>query len=336
MYKSILTAAFVATMSVVQANATEIRTTTSPDALCNDGTQATYNVQYNGSNNWAVVLAGGGVVTSPDQYQNRRASQPRFTTADNVSRPNFQQNDILHDMKDRGYNILYLPYCSSDIWQGNHEHEINGEVVQFRGRAIIENVAAEMSKELFAADEVVFIGYSAGAIGLGFNSDLISKLEQRIPMVRVVVDSFWFDVATKDWYANVFTPNNKESRRWLYKNLPEHCGDDPLKWYNCFPSRDKFEQMGIDNVFLIWNVGDPYARPVDQNKFKSATIADINFYGAGVMIDANKRGVNGFQPGGHVLTFMKDTYRTKFGDKSVRDAINNWLDDSMDVIIIDK
>lgn len=331
MNKSILTATLFAFVTATQSFATEVRTTTSPDALCNDGSQATYNVQYNGSNKWAIILPGGGVVTSPDQYENR---EKRFTTADKVSK-GFGEA-IEKDLKDRDYNIVYIPYCSSDIWQGNHEHVINGKTVQFRGRAIVEDVAREMSKELFSAEEVVYVGYSAGAIGLGFNSDLISQVEKNVPSVKVIVDSFWFDSATKDWYANVFTPNNKDSRRWLYKNMPEHCGDDPLKWYNCFPSREKFEKMGIDNVFVIWNIGDPYARAVDQNKFRSATTSDINFYGAGVMIDANKRGVTGFQQGGHVLAFQNQTYTKKFGNMSVRDAINNWLDnDTTDTVILD-
>ena len=46
-----------------------------------------------------------------------------------------------------------------------------------------------MHGEFKSANELVFAGYSAGAVGLGFNSDLIKKYKNP----KVIVDSFWLD-----------------------------------------------------------------------------------------------------------------------------------------------
>ena len=31
-------------------------------------------------------------------------------------------------------------------------------------------------------------------------------------------------------------------------------------WANCFSSRPLFERNNLNNVFFIWNIGDPYMK----------------------------------------------------------------------------
>ena len=47
----------------------------------------------------------------------------------------------------------------------------------------------QLDSEFKSAGELIFAGYSAGAIGLGFNADLIKKYKNP----KLIVDSFWLD-----------------------------------------------------------------------------------------------------------------------------------------------
>lgn len=323
MYKSVITAAFIAAISVSGAIASELRTTTSSDAMCSDGTQATYSFDDFGSNKWAVVLMGGGLARNPDEYRDRVKNQPRFVTAQKSAYTGGQ--GIQDHLIENGYNMIFVPYCSNDLWAGNHSHKIDGKTVQFRGRAIIESIFEEMADEFKNADELLVAGYSAGAIGIGFNADLIGQYGN----ARVVPDGFWFDKATKSFYNGWAKKND---RSWLYKTMPKHCKGD---WVGCYPSRENFERNGIKDVFLIWNVGDRYARPVNKDAFKKAVKNDINHYGAGYSIDAEKRQVHGFEDWGHVLAFDKNTYNKTYTEQSLKSAMDNWLNKTGDQTVVD-
>jgi hypothetical protein len=109
-----------------------------------------------------------------------------------------------------------------------------------------------LTKRLKNADEVMFLGYSAGAIGIGFHAKTIGKYKN----VRVLVDSFWVDDETKKFYQN-FEKNN--DRSFTYKSSMEACNNS---WVRCYPSRDNFEKNNIKDVFFIWNIGDKYANGV--------------------------------------------------------------------------
>lgn len=61
--------------------------------------------------------------------------------------------------------------------------------VYFHGCKIIEDVFKQLDSEFKSAGELIFAGYSAGAIGLGFNADLIKKYKNP----KLIVDSFWLD-----------------------------------------------------------------------------------------------------------------------------------------------
>ena len=90
--------------------------------------------------------------------------------------------------------------------------------------------------------DLVFAGYSAGAIGLGFNSDLIKKYKNP----KVIVDSFWLDSESRrvrqGWTKGPWVEINK----FVYGNMPKHCKGH---WSACFPQRSKFISMKIKHVF---------------------------------------------------------------------------------------
>jgi hypothetical protein len=293
----------------------ELRDTTSPDALCNNGEQATYAYFEGTGNDWLVYIHGGGVVTSADQYRNRmqRFTKPQETDDFGAGVP------MVRDFREKGFNVIVMHYCTGDLYQGFHTHQIDGKTVYFHGRKIVENIIDIHKNQLAGADRLVFAGYSAGSLALGFNADLIAQFDAPY----VVSDSFWLEPESLrvrlGWTQGPWVNITK----FLYGNLPEHCKGD--HWAHCFPSRPQFTKHGIDKVFPIWNIGDNYARHGDQNKVKAGIISDIEHYGAGYSIDAKAKQIKGFEEWGHVMT-ANELYEKQIDGVVLRELIWDWID----------
>ena len=301
--------------------ANELKLTTNPNAVCNNGEQATYTIKKGKSNKWAIILPGGGIARDPEEYRSR----PEGMKSPEL-KPHYFVQGIEKDLEDRNYNLVFIPYCSSDLYQSDHINLIDDNEVPFRGRVIVEDVINKIDKKLKNADEVMFLGYSAGAIGIGFHAKKIGKYKN----VRVLVDSFWVDDETKKFYQN-FEKNN--DRSFTYKSSMETCNNS---WVNCYPSRDNFEKNNIKDVFFIWNIGDKYANGVkDKLALKKAIKKDLEFYNAGFSIEADKRKISGFEDWGHVLAWDNKTYTKKYFDMSLQEAVNNWIDKKGNAVVVD-
>ena len=301
--------------------ANELKLTTDPNAVCNNGEQATFTIKKGKSNKWAIILPGGGIARNSEEYRSR----PESMKSPELKHHYFGQG-IEKDLEDRNYNLVFIPYCSSDLYQSDHINLIDGNEVPFRGRVIVEDVIKKIDKKLMNADEVMFLGYSAGAIGIGFHAKTIGKYKN----VRVLVDSFWVDDETKKFYQN-FEKNN--DRSFTYKSSMEACNNS---WVNCYPSRDNFEKNNIKDVFFIWNIGDKYANGVkDKLALKRAIKKDLEFYNAGFSIEADKRKISGFEDWGHVLAWDNKTYTKNYFDMSLQEAVNNWIDKKGNAVIVD-
>ena len=301
--------------------ANELKLTTDPNAICNNGEQATFTIKKGKSNKWAVILPGGGIARNSEEYRSRSESMKSPEL-----KPHYFGQAIEKDLEDRNYNLVFIPYCSSDLYQSDHINLIDGNEVPFRGRVIVEDVIKKIDKKLKNADEVMFLGYSAGAIGIGFHAKTIGKYKN----VRVLVDSFWVDDETKKFYQN-FEKNN--DRSFTYKSSMEACNNS---WVNCYPSRDNFEKNNIKDVFFIWNIGDKYANGVkDKLALKKAIKKDLEFYNAGFSIEADKRKISGFEDWGHVLAWDNKTYTKNYFDMSLKEAINNWIDKKGNAVVVD-
>ena len=301
--------------------ANELKLTTDPNAVCNNGEQATFTIKKGKSNKWAVILPGGGIARNSKEYRSR----PKGMKSPEL-KPHYFGQGIEKDLEDRNYNLVFIPYCSSDLYQSDHINLIDGNEVPFRGRVIVEDIIKKIDKKLKNADEVMFLGYSAGAIGIGFHAKTIGKYKN----VRVLVDSFWVDDETKKFYQN-FEKNN--DRSFTYKSSMEACNNS---WVNCYPSRDNFEKNNIKDVFFIWNIGDKYANGVkDKLALKKAIKKDLEFYNAGFSIEAEKRKISGFEDWGHVLAWDNKTYTKNYFDISLQEAVNNWIDKKGNAVVVD-
>ena len=290
-------------------------------AVCSNGEQATFVVSESKSNNWFVYFEGGGLAISPESYKKRKSSQKKPTTDKNYG----LHYPIVKDFKKKGFNVVVIPYCTSDLHQGSHTNLVDGKKVYFHGRKIVVDIFKQLDSKFKSAGKLVFAGYSAGSIGLGFNSDLIKKYKNP----KVIADSFWLD-----------TESRKEREKWtkgpwvqitkfLFSSMPKHCKGH---WSACFPQKTKFNSMGIKNVFPIWNIGDPYIKG-DMGKVKKSIISDIKYYDAGFTIDAKAMKIKGFEEWGHVITANKH-YTQKFDGVSVKMLIENWLDNSGQTLLV--
>lgn len=283
------------------------------EAVCSNGQQANFRVTKTGSNDWFVYLEGGGVAPTPESYRKRESWQKQPKDNDNYG----NWFPIVEDFINKGFNVVVIPYCTSDLHQGSHINVVDGEKVYFHGRKIVEDVFSQMDGDFKSANQLVFAGYSAGAIGLGFNADLIAQYDNP----KIIVDSFWLDTESRrvrDGWVNGPWP---AITKFLYNdNLPSHCEGN---WQACFPQRSKFESLGLKNIFPIWNLGDPYIKG-ELDKVKQSIVDDIEHYNAGFSIDAEPLGVQGFEHWGHVVT-ANEHYTQTFDGVTVKMLIDNWL-----------
>lgn len=311
----LFTTIFLICVGLSSAANARLVTTQSEGAICNDGKQATFIVSEAQSEDWLVYFEGGGVATSPDSYRNRdsRWKTPQRDGSYGLSIP------LVHDFKQKGFNVVVIPYCSSDLFQGAHTNIVDEKEVFFHGRKIVEDVFAQLNAEFTSSDTLVFAGHSAGAIALGFNSDLISRYSNS----KVIVDSFWLDTESRRERERWTTGPWVEINKFVYGNMPAHCTGH---WSRCFPQRTKFQSMNISEVFPIWNIGDPYIRG-DTNAVKRSIVSDIEHYGAGFSIDAAALKVEGFERWGHVVV-ANQHYTQEFDGITIKMLIENWLSGS--------
>lgn len=318
------------TATGIKVTGTGTFTTTDPNAVCNNGDQATYVVKRGSTNKWAVILYGGAGSRSADQHKKKGSSTKR--PGGNHSFTTGPERDLI----EKGYNMVFIHSCTNDGYQGNHYNVIDGKKVPFRGRVVVEDVIRALYDELNNADEVIFAGYSSGAGAIGFHAPLIGEFDN----VRVIIDSFWYSKADLDHVRpSMLKPENMNKHNFQFRSSNELCDGN---FVSCFPSRENFQKNGIEDVFLIWNIGDGYSH-ADRSAVMKATKSDIEYYGAGYSIRADERKIRGLGRGwGHVMAFGaainngNDTnYKKKYFKMSLQEALNNWIDKKGDAIVID-
>ena len=122
----------------------ELKYTTSPDAVCNDGNQATFSHFPATSNKWLVYVQGGGVAINADSFRQRNIHMKTAMSLDHFG----DWYPMVRDFSENGYNVIVIPHCSSDMHQGFHSHEIDGKTVKFHGRKIFEDIFSQYDTHL--------------------------------------------------------------------------------------------------------------------------------------------------------------------------------------------
>ena len=290
-------------------------------ALCSNGEQATFTFFEGNTNNWLMYIQGGGVAANEDQYRSRNNGL-KSPAVSNETGKTFMVEDFINN----NYNVIYIPYCSNDIHQGTHVNNIDGKKVYFHGRYIIEDIFNQYDEKFKKADKLIFAGYSAGSLALGLNVDLIKRYENPY----IIADSFWLDAESLNVRLGWNDGPWPKIVRFLYNDRVDHCKDS--HWANCFSSRPLFERNNLNNVFFIWNIGDPYMKG-NLDKVRQSINEDSIFYNAGFSINAEERKLKGNIEWGHVMT-ATDLYYKDFEGTSLQKLIWNWINGSGKTIYI--
>lgn len=158
------------------------------DAVCNNGTPATYWVDRGSDPGVVLYLRGGGSCKSEAECAARYLETPEYTTQWG---PNMQpgHGGILSHRQANpvgNWTKVYVGYCSSDEWLG--DASLWGW--EFRGLRIVESVWGElrMNRTISENGQVLLVGTSAGAVGA---SQLVDHLQELAPYanVRAILDS---------------------------------------------------------------------------------------------------------------------------------------------------
>src|SRR5271157_193018 len=109
-------------------------------AVCNDGTPAVYYFKRGSGTDaahWIIFFQGGGWCSSGPSCALRWSSQhylmtsqgaPNMMEAGGIFSTSAQENPDFTD-----FTQVFIKYCSSDMYSGNGEQQVNGMQMQFRG-----------------------------------------------------------------------------------------------------------------------------------------------------------------------------------------------------------
>jgi hypothetical protein len=141
-----------------------------PQARCMDNSIASYYIRLsNNTSRWLIYFDGGWFCYSKESCHFRRIYSPNLMTSNNM---NERQSRIGIFSSLKQYNIIYAPYCSSDLWSGssNKTHSHGYDIFQ----AIFEDL--KFDQYFQQAKQIIFTGFSAGGLGLFLNlPNLLTK-----------------------------------------------------------------------------------------------------------------------------------------------------------------
>ena len=150
---------------------------TDPKAVCMDGSQGGVYVRPSptGSTKWIFSLQGGGECVTERRCKPAAASSPLGSSKFFKKNYTFWGDSTTHfiDASCTGnptlcdYNMVYMPYCSQDLWTGQRT-TVGPDTwgLYFSGRWIIKAVMDLLSAthDLKGASEVILSGNSAGGV----------------------------------------------------------------------------------------------------------------------------------------------------------------------------
>jgi hypothetical protein len=159
-----------------------------PNAVCNDGSPATYYIRPSATRVWVIYLMGGGYCFDANTCAQRWAESPFMMTSKGnpTTLPGagiLSENAVINPLFSTG-NLVFVPYCSSDVWTGTHEWSGKLGDWHFQGNRIIDGVIDDLLAKfnLKSAQLVVLTGTSAGGIGTLMNLD---RFAQRLNWCKV-------------------------------------------------------------------------------------------------------------------------------------------------------
>merc|ERR1712142_425782 len=177
-----------------------------PEALCNDGTNASYYFSYNAFNSdkLLIYLQGGGGRTSVDECNRRCDSQVSGHYCTTMPDEALEQEKLIEKylLSDDeqinppffDFGKIFVPYCSSDTWIGTADANAENGGYNFHGKDIVRAVVddVKMLTNLGEKKQIVLYGISAGGFGIQSVCDFAAdsfKAENPSLDVRCIADS---------------------------------------------------------------------------------------------------------------------------------------------------
>ena len=110
-------------------------------AVCNDGTPAVYYFKRGSgadTAHWLIFFQGGGWCSSERTCTYRWSTQHSLMTSQGAP-STFEPGGIFSTSAQENpdfvnFTQVYIKYCSSDMYSGNGEQQVNGMMMQFRGK----------------------------------------------------------------------------------------------------------------------------------------------------------------------------------------------------------
>ncbi|XP_072036160.1 palmitoleoyl-protein carboxylesterase notum1'-like isoform X3 [Amphiura filiformis] len=207
---------------------------------CNDGSPAGYYLRKSyGSKKWLVYLEGGWYCYNEPSCRARWASSSRLMSSTEWPKTKTGSGVLSADPEENRVwwkaNVVYIPYCSSDVWSGTASASDTGSYA-FMGALIIQEVLQElMSVGLMSAKEMVLAGSSAGGTAVLMNLDRISEFMAAAgskARVLGLADSGWFletpqivsqqTDCSNAFYCNPSVAIQMGTKLWN-SNVPKSC-----------------------------------------------------------------------------------------------------------------
>uniref|UniRef100_UPI00358E73BF palmitoleoyl-protein carboxylesterase notum1-like n=1 Tax=Myxine glutinosa TaxID=7769 RepID=UPI00358E73BF len=167
---------------------------------CNDGTPAGYYLRDSkGSKRWLIFLEGGWCCFNKESCDARYNSMRRLMSSTDWPQSRIGQGILSASPEENPHwwnaNIVFVPYCSSDVWSGTSTRP-SKDGYAFMGGLILSEVVQDLvSKGMDEARLVMLAGTSAGGTGVLLNVDRVADLLEQLGVaanVRGLADSGWF------------------------------------------------------------------------------------------------------------------------------------------------
>ncbi|CAF3862487.1 unnamed protein product [Rotaria sp. Silwood1] len=283
-----------------------------PQALCMDNSIASYYIRLANNNHsyWLIYFDGGWFCYSNESCEFRRQYSPNLITSISFNSNKKLFTGIFSSFKQ--YNIIYVPYCSSDLWSGS-SNQTNSHGYD------IFHAIFHHKKYFFNAKQIIFTGFSAGGLSLLLNlPDLLRKFSLHID-IRVIIDSARFI----DYPSN---PNgiSKINQGMIYWNTQTSnlCKLEPR--YKCLLGSEAIKYFPLYvKIFIIQSLFDFIQLQLDEinlNSYDFSLKLRDNLYQSSHRISI-------FAPSCTLHGFLFRSVWSKYDieQRTLASALNLWL-----------
>ena len=293
-----------------------------PEAICNSGSPASVYVKWNDPLKIALLFDGGDAARSATGFRNRSESLKESRLHD-MKETTREMTFIYDELDQSGYSIINVPYCSSDIYMGDHEHEIRNKAVPFKGSKILSAVMQRYGAQFDAADILLVGGFSAGTIATSYLMPEIEKTKAK--QKRYVLDSFWMDEQEIEARLSL---SSSATTKFIHKSLPDGCEN----FLDCYPSDKRLSALGVTDAFIVWNRGDLYRLSRDDDSHKQLMDKTFAKVSGGIALGRGY-GVKGVS-GDHVI-LNAPAYEQAVNGTTIASVFKQWLNEGKSHFVTD-